>query len=207
MSTWIKLCGLSTEADVQTAVDCDVQAVGFVFAKSVRAVSPERASRLARLVPDSIKTVAVMLRPIQSNVDEVLAGFKPDCLQADWQAMSGLTLPADMSALPVYRQGDGVQPQDMPVRFVYEGTLSGQGETVDWHAARLFSCERELVIAGGLNPYNVGEAIKILSPFGVDVSSGIEKERGVKDHTRMREFVARVRASESTSGINSAKPN
>ncbi|MFK8030133.1 MAG: N-(5'-phosphoribosyl)anthranilate isomerase [Gammaproteobacteria bacterium] len=197
MSTWIKLCGLSTQGDVDIAVECGVQAVGFVFAKSARQVSPAHASSLVERVPDAIKTVAVMLRPSQRDVDEVLAEFRPDCLQADWQALAQITLPDDVLALPVYRQGDGAKLDGMPKRFVYEGSLSGQGETVDWLAAKPFSVERELVIAGGLHPDNVGEAINVLSPFGVDVSSGIERERGVKDHARMRDFVAGVRDSET----------
>ncbi len=194
MTTWIKLCGLSTDADVAAAVACDVQAIGFVFAESVRCVQPAQASALTKGVPDTIATVAVMLRPEQSDVDAVLSQFTPDFIQADWQVFAGLTLPGSVRALPVYRQGDGVSPEDTPPRFVYEGALSGQGETVRWPDVRPFADQRELILAGGLNPGNVADAMQTLAPFGVDVSSGIERERGAKDHRRMKEFVARVRA-------------
>ena len=110
MTTWIKLCGLSTEADVQTAIDCDVQAVGFVFAQSVRCVKPAHASRLVARMPSNIATVAVMLRPTQAELDEVFTAFMPDYIQADWQALAKLSLPDGVNALPVYRQGDGATP-------------------------------------------------------------------------------------------------
>ena len=197
MTTWIKLCGLSTDADVQTAIDCEVQAVGFVFAKSVRCVAPAHASKLAGRIPSDIATVAVMLRPDQAELDGVLTKFMPDYIQADWQALAQLSLPDDVKALPVYRQGDGAAPEDTPMQFVYEGARSGHGETVDWPAARPFGNERQLILAGGLDPDNVGEAVRVLAPFGVDVSSGIESERGVKDHQRMHDFVNQVRASDS----------
>ncbi len=197
MMTWIKLCGLSTEADVLTAVDCDVQAIGFVFAPSARQIDPVRAAELAALVPATMATVAVMLRPTQADVDMVLSRFVPDYVQADWQALA--TCQTGVSGkLPVYRQGDGAAPEALPDRFVYEGPQSGQGKTVDWSAARAYSDQKEMVLAGGLNPGNVQQAIAVLSPFGVDVSSGIEREKGVKDHARMREFVDKVRATERT---------
>lgn len=198
MTTWIKLCGLSTDDDVATAVECGVQAVGFVFAKSARRVSPDRARQLADGVPSDIATVAVMLRPTQAEVDEVLAGFVPDFVQADWQALQNVELPERVVALPVYRQGDGVAPADTPSRFVYEGAVSGEGQTLDWPAVQPFTAKRELILAGGLHPGNVREAMRVLTPFGVDVSSGIERERGVKDPERMRAFVTEVRACEST---------
>lgn len=197
MSTWIKLCGLSTQADVDTAIDCDVQAVGFVFAKSVRCIAPEHAAGLTQRLPPGMVSVAVMLRPTQSELDEVLGGFLPDCVQADWQALRDLILPDTVTALPVYRQGDGIEPVNTPTRFVYEGASSGQGKKVDWPDVRPFIRKRELILAGGLNPGNVSDAIHMLAPFGVDVSSGIERERGVKDQQRMRDFVAQVRACES----------
>ncbi len=197
MTTWIKLCGLSTDVDVQTAIDCDVQAVGFVFAQSARCVKPAHASGLVARIRSNIATVAVMLRPTQAELDAVFTEFMPDYIQADWQALAQLSLPDVVKALPVYRQGDGATPGDTPTRFVYEGARSGQGETVDWPTARPFVNERELILAGGLNPDNVGEAVRVLAPFGVDVSSGIEGERGVKDHQRMHDFVAQVRACDS----------
>lgn len=178
---------------MRTAVECEVQAVGFVFARSPRAVSLKQAARLARALPESVAAVAVMLRPDQAQVDEVLAGFTPDYLQADWQSTRHLELPSSVQALPVYREGDGASLADLPQRFVYEGQLSGQGETVDWQAARTIADKRDMVLAGGLNPENVADAVRTLHPFGVDVSSGIERSRGVKDAERMHAFVHAVR--------------
>ncbi|MEM7083104.1 MAG: phosphoribosylanthranilate isomerase [Pseudomonadota bacterium] len=195
---WIKLCGLTTHDDVAVAVACGVSAIGFVFAESPRAVLPQRAAELAAVVPDNIATVAVMLRPGQAELGTVLRAFSPDYVQADWQALRTLTLPNGIEAMPVHRERDGAPLPDAPHPFVYEGIGSGQGKAVDWPIAAACANGRHLILAGGLDPDNVGEAVRAVAPFGVDVSSGIERERGVKDPARMRAFVTNVRRAMHT---------
>jgi phosphoribosylanthranilate isomerase len=77
-----------------------------------------------------------------------------------------------------------------------EGATSGRGERADWAQARALAARCELVLAGGLDPGNVGEAIRAVGPFGVDVSSGVERSHGVKDPVRIREFIRAARAAQ-----------
>jgi phosphoribosylanthranilate isomerase len=95
--------------------------------------------------------------------------------------------------LPVLRSGATLD--DVPSRFLYEGAVSGAGTTADWSQAVSLARRGELVLAGGLDAANVGDAIARVRPFGVDVSSGVESSRGVKDPARIREFVSAARAA------------
>jgi phosphoribosylanthranilate isomerase len=185
---WIKVCGMTTAIAVHTAVDIGVDAVGFVFAPSKRQVTAEQAVKLSSTVPRHITRFAVMLHPAQSWVDEVLSVFKPDVLQTDWQDLAGLKLPSELMVLPVLRSGCPL-PDDLPPRCLFEGAVSGKGETADWAQAAELAQQRQLIIAGGLNPANVAAAIHAVRPYGVDVSSGVESVPGVKDPAKIIEFV------------------
>jgi phosphoribosylanthranilate isomerase len=192
---WVKVCGLTTELAVHTAVAVGVDAVGFVFAPSTRQVTAAQALALSKDVPTHIARVAVMLHPTQSFVDEVMNIFKPDVLQTDWQDFANLQLPGELSLLPVLRAG-AVWPDVLPGRCLFEGPVSGVGETADWSRAAQVAQQGELILAGGLNPANVAAAIRVVRPFGVDVSSGVESAPGVKDPAKIIEFVRAARAIE-----------
>ncbi len=191
---WIKLCGMTRIEAVHTAVELQVNAIGFVFAPSKRQVSAEQACELARAIPASIQRVAVMLHPTQAQVDEVLQVFKPDVLQTDWNDLGELRLPTTLQVLPVLRASKGL-PEPLPIRFLFEGPVSGTGETADWRQAAQLAQQGQLLLAGGLSPANVATAIAAVRPFGVDVSSGIESAPGVKDRQKMIEFVEAARAA------------
>ncbi len=194
MNTWVKVCGMTTEVAVRTAVSAGVDAVGFVFAPSKRQVSALQAVQLAASVPTHIARIAVMQHPAQSLVDEVLSVFKPDVLQTDWEDLAGLQLPKELTVLPVLRAGRAL-PALLPRRFLFEGPVSGTGETADWTQAAAMAQQGELILAGGLNPANVAAAIRAVRPFGVDVSSGVEGSPGVKDPQKIIEFVNAARSA------------
>ena len=192
MATWVKVCGMTTAPAVDAAVQAGADAVGFVFAHSVRQVNAEQAAGLSRAVPTRIARVAVMLHPTQWLVDEVLKLFKPDVLQTDWQDLLELRLPKSLTVLPVLRAGQPL-PTSLPKRFLFEGAKSGTGKTADWLQAASLAKQGELILAGGLNPANVAAAIYEVRPFGVDVSSGVESAPGVKDAQKTVEFVNAAR--------------
>lgn len=206
MSTWIKVCGLTTPDGVAAALHAGVDAVGFVFhAASPRNVTPEEALVLARNVPRSVLRIAVTLHPSQALVDEIAAVFRPDALQSDAVDFDVLRLPWGLAPLPVLRSG-GPRPAEWPDRFLYEGPRSGVGVTADWDEARSLARTGELVLAGGLRPDNVAAAIVAVRPFGVDVSSGVESAPGRKDPARIAAFVAAVRGvSDSTAARRAAE--
>jgi phosphoribosylanthranilate isomerase len=195
---FVKICGMNDAEAVAAAVAGGADAVGFVFAASPREVSAERAAQLAESLPAHVLRVAVMHHPTQALVDEVCAQFAPDWLQTDVEDLHTLKLaPQCGTVLPVFRNGSAPPAGRCPPRMLFEGKLSGSGETADWDEARQLAQHSQLILAGGLNPQNVAAAIAQVRPWGVDVSSGVEHSRGRKDPARIHEFIARVRALES----------
>lgn len=188
----VKLCGLRSADEVRHAEALGADAVGFVFAESVRRVTPAEAAAASR--GTALQRVAVMKHPAQDLLDEVLDGFSPDVLQTDADDLDALDIPAGLECWPVYREG-GRQPAT-DGSYIYEGPKSGAGQTVDWSLARDLARHGRMVLAGGLSPANVGEAIRAVRPWGVDVSSGIESSPGTKDRKKMEAFVAAARAAE-----------
>jgi phosphoribosylanthranilate isomerase len=193
---WVKVCGLTTAEAVAAAVDAGVNAVGFVFAESKRKVTARQAAELARDVPRHIVRVAVMLHPSQPELDEVWSQFRPDVLQTDAADLATLQVPAGLQVTPVFRAGRQL-PATLPTRLLFEGPVSGTGETTDWSAAASLAVRTQLILAGGLKPANVVEAISIARPFGVDVSSGVEARPGVKDPQKIYDFVRNARAADN----------
>ncbi|MFN7273094.1 MAG: phosphoribosylanthranilate isomerase, partial [Gammaproteobacteria bacterium] len=96
--------------------------------------------------------------------------------------------------LPVLREGAAL-PVPLPARVLYEGAVSGTGRTADWALAHAVARQTEALLAGGLNPDNVAEAIRKVRPWGVDVSSGVESAPGVKSPTKISAFLATARAA------------
>ena len=196
---FVKICGINSGAAAAAAIEAGADALGFVFAESPREVTPERAAKLAAGVPKGVKRVAVLRHPPRELVKHVLDVFAPDWLQTDAEDLAGVELPVGCEALPVYR--DGRSPKSPPARLLFEGTKSGSGRTADWDQARALASRTELILAGGLDAANVADAIRRVQPWGVDVSSGVERRRGEKDPRMIHEFVARVRALDSTRSV------
>ncbi len=189
---FIKICGMTTPVAVAAALACEVDAIGFVFVPSVRQVDTRRASELAAAARHKVACVAVTRHPTRAQVDEILRDFQPDILQTDIDDIETLDLPKSLSVLAVVRPG----PQRaclMPPRFLYEGPVSGSGQTADWDTAAELSRRGQLILAGGLNSVNVGVAVHRVRPFGVDVSSGVEAQPGLKSAEKIEQFVAAAR--------------
>ena len=204
MSLWVKVCGLRTRADVEAAVAAGADAIGFVFAPSRRRVAPEQARLAAQGAPAQVRKVAVFLHPTQAELDEVLAGFRPDIVQTDASDFAALQLPAGIECLPVVRAGGGIASKLAPTggiasklaptgAVLFEGPRSGAGEVADWAAAATLAAQTRVVLAGGLHAGNVGAAIAAVRPWGVDVSSGVEGAPGVKDAALIHEFLKAAR--------------
>jgi phosphoribosylanthranilate isomerase len=193
---FVKICGLTDETAVEAAVTAGADAIGFVFAESAREVSPERARELCRDVPEGTIRVAVMHHPSQARYRQVVETFGPDWVQTDAEDFDSLPHSGSPVPLPVFREGQTEGRTEFPARLLFEGRVSGSGTTADWGEAGRIAERTELILAGGLNIENVASAVIKVRPFGVDVSSGVEFERGRKDPNRIREFVARVRELE-----------
>jgi phosphoribosylanthranilate isomerase len=196
MSLLVKICGLRSEADVNAAVDAGANAVGFVFAKSIRRVTAQEAAAATAGMRNDIRKVAVMRHPTNEEWQDVLLEFRPDVLQTDVEDFELLEVPDTVQCLPVIREGSPALECDLPDVFLYEGGNSGQGETVDWQKATEVALRGRMLLAGGLSAANLATAIATVRPFGVDVSSAVESEPGVKSHQLIREFIDAARAAE-----------
>lgn len=192
MSLFVKICGLREQLHVQAAIDAGVDALGFVFADSVRRVSPETAVAICRDVPRHVRRVAVMLHPANDEWLDVLAKFAPDVLQTDSEDIAALQIPDSVERWPVFREGQSLPASDG--RYVYEGPKSGRGETVDWSRAAALAPRGEMILAGGLAAANIALAVTTVRPFGIDVSSAVEFAPGQKDAQRIVEFMQAARA-------------
>ncbi|MDH3778549.1 MAG: phosphoribosylanthranilate isomerase [Gammaproteobacteria bacterium] len=197
---FVKICGLSTEEHVQVAVNAGADAVGFVFADSVRRIDPAHAAAITGKVSGAVKKVAVMLHPSNREWQEVLQAFTPDVLQTDAEDFADLDVPASVECWPVYREGKKVTvtfAENLKVTdtFLYEGARSGSGEAVDWAGAAKVAEHGNMILAGGLGVENVAEAINAARPFGVDVSSGVETAPGRKDSRLIRDFISAAKAA------------
>ena len=197
---FIKICGLKTEAAVQAAVDAGADALGFVFADSPRRVSPEHAAALTKGLPHSIARVAVMLHPAIDEWNQVRDVFAPDWLQADAVDFAPLKIPKSIGRLPVYRDRDDTNFNQenfkWPEHVLFEGARSGVGMQPDWDHAAQIARHTCMMLAGGLTPENIREAVIHVHPWGVDVSSGVETSPGIKDLNRIAAFIAAAREAE-----------
>jgi len=192
---FVKICGMNSPEAVEVAVAAGVDALGFVFAESPRQVTPEQAKALCAGVPAHVIRIAVMRHPHKDQWERVLEVFEPQWLQTDAEDFRWIKLPNSCVGLPVYRDSNAPADTDLPDRLLFEGTHSGSGRVADWDEAAGLARVAEVILAGGLTAQNVADAVNFVRPWGVDVSSGVERARGEKDPNKIREFVARVRAT------------
>ncbi len=192
---WIKVCGMTSTEAVEAALAAGADAIGFVFAPSVRRVTPERARELAAPARGRVACVAVTQHPDLRLLEEILAVFGPDLLQTDATDVAQWPPGAvRCPLLPVVRAGAAL-PRPLPERLLFEGPVSGTGATADWDRARELAAQTRLVLAGGLRPANVAAAVERVRPYGVDVSSGVESRPGLKSPALILEFVNAARTA------------
>ena len=197
--TRVKICGLTNLDDALAAAQAGADALGFVLAPSPRRVSPDQVRAMVRRLPPLVTTVGVF---VDTPLEEV-ARLKTWCGLV-WAQLHGREGQAEVEALAprvikvlsVGRQTP--DPQAYPgahllLDTAVPGRTGGTGQTFDWSLAVDLARQRPVILAGGLNADNVAQAIAIVKPFAVDVSSGVEEEPGRKDHAQIRSFIARAK--------------
>jgi phosphoribosylanthranilate isomerase len=220
MSLWIKICGNTSAADALLAVEAGADAVGFVFAASPRRVTESEAAGIIKRLPRTVEKIGVF---VEARVEEIYSAVRICHLtgvQLHWDAAADLParlksrLGHELRVMRVLHFGEGAVKRATKQVATYAenpsvngllidsrtaAAMGGTGVAYDWKRAAntLFKNAeaRKLVVAGGLTPENVGEAIDALQPWGVDVVSGVETEPGRKDPLKVREFVMRARAA------------
>jgi phosphoribosylanthranilate isomerase len=185
---WIKVCGITSKPDAEAAIKAGVSAIGLVFASSARQVTLEKALGIAAIARGRAQVVGVFKDA--SLVEAAHAVIRFDLIQIHSDAPLNV-------AVPLLR---AIRPEFLDRSVVAEGETTlidgseGRGITFDW--ARVRSRPGRFVIAGGLTPENVGEAVWVARPFGVDVSSGVERSPGRKDFEKLARFVDAVRRAD-----------
>lgn len=199
--TRIKICGLTREEDVLAAVAAGADAIGFVFyPPSPRFVSFERAAELARLVPPFVSIVGLFVNPDRAFVGEALQKVPLQVLQFHGDEQETDCLGHGLPYIKAARMRPGLDllkyaalfpgAQGLLVDAFVEG-YGGGGETFDWSLIPE-QLPLPLILSGGLNAGNVAEAVRHVRPWAVDVSSGVERAKGIKDAARIIDFVAGV---------------
>ena len=195
----IKICGIRDIKTAEVAVEAGATAIGFVFSDSPRRVQREQAAAISQALPPQVERFGVFRRHDLRDLSEVLKYVDLHAIQVH-----------RAEDLPLVLHGREVIPG---VRVEFTGDFrhgrvlvdspTGEGSGVAWNFddVRRFSKGRKVILAGGLTPENVADAVAKARPYGVDVSSGVEGERGVKDHGRVRAFIQA--AKEALAGVAS----
>ena len=191
--TKVKICGLSTQEAVETAVSAGADYIGFVFAPSKRQVTVEQTIELAKFIPSHIQKVGVFVSPSRAELLEAVDKVGLDFVQVHGQVVDKLfeNLPCG-SIQAVQVDEGGHVPNSQADYLLFDAPVAGSGQTFDWGQLDTTELAQPFFIAGGLNEDNVARAIQHFSPFAVDVSSGVETD-GQKDHEKIRRFIERVK--------------
>lgn len=208
--TRIKICGVRDEEIALAAVECGADALGFVFYDgSPRFVEPERAYQIACYLPPFVTRVALVVNPRPGALVELGKGFPFDvvqlhgsesveevraCREAGAQLVKAIRFDAQTIREELKRWGE----VDEIDAVLVDGSAGGRGMSFDWAtlAAVQEVCPHPIMLAGGLTPETVGDAIRSVQPYAVDVSSGVERARGVKDAGLIASFCDAVRAAD-----------
>ncbi len=198
----IKVCGITNLDDALAAVELGVDALGFNFyKKSPRFIEPQRAAQIINQLPPFTVPVGIFVNEREERIREITSQA---CIQ-------GIQLHGDETPEFCQRFGNRVikafQVKDKEslkhmshyrvssylLDSYREGLRGGTGEIFDWHLAVVAKTFGRIILAGGLTADNVVEAVKLVQPYGVDVCGGVEREKGMKDHGKMKKFVTAVR--------------
>jgi len=217
--TYVKICGITNVEDARCATAAGADLLGFIFyPPSPRYLVPARAGEIVRAIRDETgddapRMVGVFVDAPGADVAEAAATAGLDLIQLHgaeppdmvqqlphaFKALRSRTLSEAEDAVTTYRScfGDDPTVPDLLIDAYHPREHGGTGLPADAAAARALARRCRLLLAGGLTPDNVSDAIALIQPWGVDVSSGVERAKGLKDHALVRAFVAAVRATKT----------
>ncbi|MDR0304473.1 MAG: phosphoribosylanthranilate isomerase [Chitinispirillales bacterium] len=190
---FVKICGITTKSALDAAMCSGADFVGFVFAKSTREISLEKAKELSKFVPQNIKKVGVFVDEPLENLLKIAKDVPLDIVQLHGNESSEYAAQIPLETIKVIKIISDKFSQNIEdfanSMLMFDAKISGGGEKFNWKAIDLNKIkERKFFIAGGLDCENVKSAIEYFSPFAVDVSSGVET-CGRKDNEKIRKFI------------------
>ena len=203
MATAVKICGITRVEDALAAAHAGAHAIGLIFAaESPRRVSTAIARNVVEALPPFVTPVALFVDPQAAEVERVIGEVGPQLLQFHGDEAPDFCVRFGVPYIKVARVGPGVDllqyagrhraAKGLLLDAFVEGSRGGTGFTFDWSLipAKL---PLPLILAGGLDPDNVGDAVRRVRPWAVDVSSGVETAKGIKDAARIAAFIRGVR--------------
>ena len=202
---FVKICGITRAEDAAAAVSCGAQAVGFVFwPGSPRFIDTHRARAIVSSLPPFVTPVGVFVDQPLEHVREVAALVGLGVVQLHGDESPAFAKGIGRPIMKAIAMGEGFDPRQLidwpepvlPLLDVHDPRLrGGTGRTVDWTRAAEIAAGRRVILAGGLKPDNVACAISSVRPYGIDVSSGVEREPGIKDAELMRRLFESVQVA------------
>jgi phosphoribosylanthranilate isomerase len=202
MRTRVKICGITRPQDARAAAEAGADAIGLVFyPPSPRYLSGERAVEIRDALPPFVQAVALFVNPDAAQVAQVIGRVKPALLQFHGEEAPAFCAQFGVPFVKACRVRPGVdaleylRPFSAAAAWLFDSYVpeyGGVGEAFDWSLLPKTK-ERPVILSGGLSRENVAEAIRRVQPWGVDVSSGVESAKGIKDAARMAAFIAEVR--------------
>jgi phosphoribosylanthranilate isomerase len=202
MRTRVKICGITRPQDALAAAQAGADAVGLVFYPSSRRyLSTERAVEIRDALPPFVQSVALFVNADAAQVAQVLQRVRPGMLQfhgeesPDFCSQFGAPFVKAVRVRPGVDALEYLRPFSRAAAWLFDSYVpeyGGVGESFDWSLVPALR-ERPLILSGGLTPANVAEALRRVRPWGVDVSSGVESAKGIKDAAKIAAFMAEVR--------------
>jgi phosphoribosylanthranilate isomerase len=212
--TRIKICGITRLEDALSAVEHGADALGFIlWPKSARYIEPESLARIAREVPAFVSCVGVFVNPMQAEVDRLLDAWPAAALQFHGEESAAFCAASGRPWIKTARVRPGLDLVEFLTPYqgasawlidaFHEQLYGGTGSAFDWDLVPR-KLARPLILSGGLSVANVGDAIAHLHPYAVDVSTGVEVDKGIKDPRKIADFIAAVRRADRGASIEQA---
>jgi len=203
--TRVKICGITSAEDAAAAVDAGADALGLIFVPGTpRCVVPDAAARILEPVPPLVATVGVFLDHPLEEVLRIVAALRLHAVQLHGEEPAAYSrrIPVPVIRALRVRDAASLHPlQTYPAHAFLldayvEGLPGGTGTPISWDLALRAKGGKPVILSGGLRPETVARAVRLVRPYGVDVSSGVEVSPGRKDHRKVREFIVNVRQAD-----------
>ncbi|HSG30371.1 MAG TPA: phosphoribosylanthranilate isomerase [Thermodesulfobacteriota bacterium] len=200
--TKVKICGITNYKDASKSLDYGADALGFIFyKKSKRYIEPSEALNIIKQLPPFVTKVGVFVNSSYTNITKISKTLSINAIQLhgdETPAFCKRFLPVVIKALRIKDHQDLEKVDSFGTQAILFDTYSsadygGTGRVFDWNILRKLKTDKKIILSGGLNPQNVGMAVKTVKPYAVDVSSGVEKSAGIKDHKKIKEFIEVVK--------------
>jgi len=198
----VKICGTTSLKDAFLAVESGADAIGFIFYKmSPRNISQKEAKEIILQLPPFIETVGVFVNETSDKINRIAEQCKLNSIQLHGEESPALCRRVKRKVIKAFRVKNADSLKSIASYKVSgflldsynDGSKGGTGQVFDWNLALRVKKQGPVILAGGLNPYNVFTAIHRVKPYGVDVCSGVENSPGIKDHEKIRAFIKSVR--------------